>query len=91
MVSRLDSLLGAGLAVVAGLHMPRHLGWKDLIVIGFVAAMGFSVGLFFCSAIFPPGQLRSEMSMGVLLTLFGGLFALVACRIFRVGRFAHEA
>ena len=71
--------------------MPRHLGRQDLIVIGFVAAMGFSVGLFFCSALFPPGQLRSEMNMGVLLTLFGGLFALVACRIFRVGRFAHEA
>ncbi len=87
----LGLLLGAGLAVVAGLHMPRHLGWKDLIVIGFVAAMGFSVGLFFCSALFPPGQLRSEMNMGVLLTLFGGLFALVACRIFRVGRFAREA
>ena len=27
--------------------------------------MGFSVGLFFSAAIFPPGQLRSEMSMGV--------------------------
>lgn len=81
-------LLAAGLAVLAGLHLPRQLGWKDLIVIGFVAAMGFSVGLFFCAAIFPPGQLRSEMSMGVLLTLTGGLFALIACRIFRVGRFA---
>lgn len=81
-------LLAAGLAVLAGLHLPRQLGWKDLIVIGFVAAMGFSVGLFFCAAIFPPGQLRSEMSMGVLLTLTGGLFALIACRVFRVGRFA---
>ena len=81
-------LLAAGLAVLAGLHLPRQLGWKDLIVIGFVAAMGFSVGLFFSAAIFPPGQLRSEMSMGVLLTLTGGLFALIACRVFRVGRFA---
>jgi NhaA family Na+:H+ antiporter len=82
-------LLAAGLAVVGGLHLPRQLGWKDLTVIGFIAAMGFSVGLFFCSALFPPGQLRSEMSMGVLLTLIGGLLALVACRIFRVGRFAR--
>ena len=81
-------LLAAGLAVLAGLHLPRQLGWKDLIVIGFVAAMGFSVGLFFCAAIFPPGQLRSEMSMGVLLTLTGGLLALIASRVLRVGRFA---
>ncbi len=84
-------LVAAGLAVLGGLHMPRQLGWKDLIVIGFVGAMGFSVGLFFCSALFPPGQLRSEMSMGVLLTSIGGLLALIACRIFRVGRFAHHA
>jgi len=82
-------LLAAGLAVVGGLHMPRQLGWKDLVVIGFIAAMGFSVGLFFSAALFPPGQLRSEMNMGVLLTLIGGLLALVACRIFRVGRFAR--
>ena len=81
-------LLAAGLAVLAGLHLPRQLGWKDLIVIGFVAAMGFSVGLFFCAAIFPPGQLRSEMSMGVLLTLTGGLLALIASRVLRAGRFA---
>ena len=87
----LGLLLAAALAVVGGLHLPHRLGWKDLIVIGFVAAMGFSVGLFFCAALFPPGQLRSEMSMGVLLTLTGGLLALVACRILRVGRFAHEA
>ena len=56
--------------------------------IGFVAAIGFSVGLFFCAAILPPGQLRSEMSMGVLLSLAGLPLALIACRIFRVGRFA---
>jgi NhaA family Na+:H+ antiporter len=73
---------------MAGLHLPRRLVWKDLIVIGFVAAMGFSIGLFFCSALFPPGQLKSEMSMGVLLTSIGGLLALIASRVFRVGRFA---
>jgi Na+:H+ antiporter, NhaA family len=81
-------LAAAGLAVMAGLHLPRRLVWKDLIVIGFVAAMGFSIGLFFCSALFPPGQLKSEMSMGVLLTSIGGLLALIASRVFRVGRFA---
>jgi len=84
----LGLIAAAGLAVVGGLHLPRRLGWKDLIVIGFVAAMGFSVGLFFCSALFPPGQLKSEMSMGVLLTSIGGLLALIASRLFRAGRFA---
>jgi NhaA family Na+:H+ antiporter len=84
----LGLLAAAALAVMGGLHLPRRLVWRDLIVIGFVAAMGFSIGLFFCTALFPPGQLKSEMSMGVLLTSIGGLLALIACRVFRVGRFA---
>ena len=82
-------LFGAGLAVIAGLHLPHRLGWKDLIPIGFMAAIGFSLGLFFCAALMPPGQLRSEISMGVLLTIVGLPLALLAGRLFGVGRFAH--
>lgn len=82
-------LLGAGLALAAGLHLPHRLGWRDLIPIGFVAAIGFSVGLFFCAALLPPGQLRSEINMGVLLSGAGLPLALIAARLLRVGRFAH--
>ena len=81
-------LVGAGLAVACGLHLPHRVGWRELIVGGLIAAMGFSVGLFFCGALLPPGQLRSEMSMGVLLSLFGAPFALVAARLLRVGKFS---
>ena len=56
---------------------------------GFTAAIGFSIGLFFCAALLPPGQLRAETSMGVLLSLAGAPLALVAARLLRVGRFAH--
>ena len=31
-------LFGAGLAVVAGLHLPHRVGWRDLFAIGFIAA-----------------------------------------------------
>ena len=65
------------------------VGWRELIVIGFSAAIGFSVGLFFCAALFAPGQLRSEINMGVLLTSLGLPFALIAARLLRVGRFAR--
>ena len=44
-------LFGAGLAVVAGLHLPHRVGWRDLLAIGFIAAIGFSVGLFFDGAL----------------------------------------
>ena len=80
--------LGAGVAILAGLHLPPRVAWRELIVGGLIAAIGFSVGLFFCTALLSPGQLRSEISMGVLMTLAGAPLAIVAARVLRVGRFA---
>jgi len=76
--------LGAGLATLAGLHLPHRLGWRELIVIGFSAAIGLGVGLFFTSALLSPGQLRSEVSMGVLLSTAGLPLALVSGRLLGV-------
>jgi Na+/H+ antiporter NhaA len=83
----LGLLVGAGLALLGGLHLPHRVGWRELIVGGLIAALGFSVGLFFCGALLPPGQLRAEMSMGVLLSLAGAPLAIVSARLLRVGRF----
>jgi NhaA family Na+:H+ antiporter len=83
-------LLGAGLAVLAGLHLPHRLRWHHLIAIGFAAAIGFSVGLFFSAALLPPGQLRSEINMGVLLTAVLGLpLAVAAGRLSAPARHSH--
>jgi Na+:H+ antiporter, NhaA family len=87
----LGVLIGVGLASLGGLHLPHRVGWRELLVGGFIAAMGFSVGLFFCDAMLPPGQLRSEMRMGVVLSLVGAPLALVAARLLHVGRFSREA
>ena len=65
------------------------VGWRELIVMGFTAAIGFSIGLFFCAALLPPGQLRSEIRMGVLLSLAAAPLAFVSARLLRVGRFAR--
>jgi len=83
-------LVGVGLAMLCGLPLPHKIGWRELIVGGLIASMGFSIGLFFSGALFPSGQLRSEMSMGVLLSLVGAPLALVAARLLRVGRFSEE-
>jgi NhaA family Na+:H+ antiporter len=80
-------VLGAGLAVLAGLHLPPRVAWRELVVAGLIAAIGFSVGLFFCTALLAPGQLRSEISMGVLMSLAGAPLAIIAARVLRVGRF----
>ena len=82
-------LIATGFALAAGLHLPRQVGWRELIVVGFAAAIGFSIGLFFCTALFPPGQLHSEIGMGVLLSLAGAAFAVAAAKVLHVGRFGR--
>jgi Na+:H+ antiporter, NhaA family len=86
----LGVLIGAGIGVAAGLHLPHRLGARELVVVGFSAAIGFSVGLFFCAALLPPGQLRAEISMGVLLSLAAAPLALISAKVLRVGRFAQK-
>ena len=81
-------LVGVGAALAAGLHLPHKVGWRELIVVSFTAAIGFSFGLFICTSLLPAGQLRSETSMGVLLSLAGAPLAFVAAKLLRVGRFA---
>lgn len=77
----------AGVAAL-GLKLPHRVGWRELIVVGLIMSLGFSIGLFFSAALLPPGQLRSEASMGVLIALAGIPAALVCAKLLRVGRFA---
>jgi NhaA family Na+:H+ antiporter len=86
----LGVLMGAGAALAAGLRLPHGVGWRELIVLGFTAAIGFSMGLFFCAVLLPPGQLRSETGMGVLLTLAGAPLALATAWLLRVGKFERQ-
>ncbi len=87
----LGLFIGVGLALLGGFHLPHRVGWRELSVGGLITAIGFSIGLFFCAALFPPGQLRSEMSMGVLLSLVGAPLAIIAAKTFGVGRFSKHA
>ena len=82
-------LLAAGAALAVGLHLPQRVGWRELTVVGVIAAIGFSIGLFFSASLLPPGQLRSETGMGVLLTLLAGPLAFLAARLLGVGRFGR--
>jgi Na+:H+ antiporter, NhaA family len=85
----LGILMATGVALAAGLHLPHRVGWRELIVVGFAASIGFSIGLFFCAVVLPPGQLRAETGMGVLLSLAGAPLAVGAARLLHVGRFAR--
>jgi NhaA family Na+:H+ antiporter len=85
----LGILLAAGVAVACGMHLPQKVGWRELLVVGFLSAISFSIGLFMSNELLAPGQLRAETSMGVLLTLLAAPLALVTARALRVGRFAY--
>lgn len=85
-------ILGATLAArAAGLHLPRGVDWRDLTVVSFAAAIGFTVALFFATAAFPGGPLLDETKMGALLSVAGAFLAVAAAALLRVGRFAPTA
>jgi NhaA family Na+:H+ antiporter len=85
--------LGIGLFTLAGrvmsLELPGVLRWQDVIVVGLVAAIGFTVALFFATAAFPPGDLLDQTKMGALMSLGAAGVSIAAARILGVGRFAR--
>src|SRR3984893_11444843 len=50
----------AGLAIAAGLHLPRRVGWRELLVVGCTASIGLVFALFFATAVMPLGPLLLE-------------------------------
>jgi len=80
-------LASVALGMAAGLRLPAHLRWGELIVVSLAPSAGFTVALFFATAIMPPGPLLGELKLGALSTAVGALVALATARILRVGRF----
>ena len=83
--------LAVGVAIAAGLHLPQRVVWRDLVVIGCAAAIGFTVALFFATAAFPPGPLLAQAKMGALLSVSGAGLAGFAAMALRAGRFGKPA
>ncbi len=73
---------------LGGLHLPRDVTWRDMIVVGFIAAIGFTVALFFATAAFPYGRLLDETKLGALLSGGAALVAFATAKVLRVGRFS---
>jgi Na+:H+ antiporter, NhaA family len=87
-------LLGKPLGIVAfsygarlaGGRLPEGLSVPDMVVVGLVAAIGFTVALFFATAAFPAGPLLAETKMGALLSLGAAPIALLCSRLLRKRR-----
>ena len=74
----------SGIARLAGGHLPPGLRVSDLLVVGLVAAIGFTVSLFFATAAFPAGTALAETKMGALLSFVAAPIAVVVSRMLRV-------
>lgn len=83
----LGILLFTGGAAWVGLHRPSGITWRDMLVVGLAAAIGFTVSLFFATAAFPSGHLLQETKMGALLSFSAAGLAVVVARVLKVGRF----
>jgi Na+:H+ antiporter, NhaA family len=85
----LGILTAVGAAVAAGWHLPRGLGWRQLLVAALASSSGFTFALFFATGILSTGPLLAQLTIGALGTAAGSLLAIGAARLFRVGRFAR--
>ncbi|GAB5448021.1 Na+/H+ antiporter NhaA [Gymnodinialimonas sp.] len=67
-----------------GLGLPLGMRMVDLLVIGIVAAIGFTVSLFVTSVAFEPGPIQDAARMGALLSFAAALIAVITGRVTKV-------
>jgi NhaA family Na+:H+ antiporter len=68
-------------AQLVGARLPDGLHARELVVVGMVAAIGFTVSLFFATAAFPGGAALAETKMGAVLSFAAAPLALVLSRL----------
>ena len=71
-------------ANVMRLGLPAGMRIIDLFVIGFVAAIGFTVSLFIAAVAFPPGEVQDAAKMGALFSFAAAILSIIAGKMTRV-------
>jgi NhaA family Na+:H+ antiporter len=84
----LGMLASAGVAIACGLHLPRGVGRRELVVVALASSTACSFGLFLATAAVAPGPVLAETKVGALVTVGGALLAVTAARVLRIGRFS---
>ena len=74
-------LFGWVAAKPMGLGLPQGMRLVDLVVIGCVAAIGFTVSLFVASVAFEPGPVQDAAKMGALFSFAAAAVAIAAGRL----------
>ena len=84
-------LFGWLAAVPLKLGMPEGLRLVDLIVIGFVAAIGFTVSLFVATVAFDAGPVQDAAKMGALFSFAAAILSIIVGKITKVEKRELEA
>ena len=66
-----------------GAQLPEKLHFGDLLIVGMVGSIGFTISQFFATAAFPGGVALAETKMGALLSFVAAPIALVVGRLRR--------
>ena len=64
--------------------MPQGMRIMDIAVVGFIAAIGFTVSLFIATVAFEPGPVQDAAKMGALLSLGAAVIAIGFARMIKV-------
>jgi len=79
----LGIMVMTGTARLAGARLPDGLTRADLLTLGVVASIGFTVSLFFATAAFPEGAALAETKMGALFSFSAAPLAVLVARAVR--------
>jgi NhaA family Na+:H+ antiporter len=69
-----------------GFRRATGLAWKDIVTLGMLAGIGFTVALFFATAAFKPGHILDEVKMGALLSFVAAPLGVAMGYFLKVGR-----
>ncbi|MEO0861554.1 MAG: Na+/H+ antiporter NhaA [Pseudomonadota bacterium] len=69
--------------------LPEGMRTIDLVVIGCVAAIGFTVSLFVASVAFDPGPVQDAAKMGALLSFAAAIISIVAGKMAKVQKIPY--
>ena len=73
----LGILAAIGLAAMCGLHLPRRIGRRELLMIAFATTSGFTFALFFATGLIATGPVLAEIKLGALATVAGAALVIL--------------
>lgn len=72
------------------LALPDGMNFRDVLVLGCMAGIGFTVALFVSTVAFPPGSTQDAAKMGALFSFGAAIISVIMAKTLNVGRFTKN-